>query len=710
MATPDDLEQQQQLADAGAPPPKEGALENGRAPQPMGGMFTRSMDGWALSPDWLNQIAINDDRMLALEGYAPDLKLFDSLLDDDVAMSTFQQRRLDVISCDWVVEAGADDAKSKAAADHLRDQLKRISWDSICDKMLYSVWYGYAVAEPIYEIGADGLLQLQTIYVPNRAWFAFNNAGELRLRAHDQPEGLEVPDRKFWTIRSGGSHDGQHYGVGLAHWCYWPVYFKKNGLRFWALFLEKFGMPTLLGKFPPGWENDNEKLGQLLTALSAVGTDAAVIVPQDADVAPMEGQRGGSGSSSYKEFLDAMDAALTRIVLSQTMTSNAEAAGLGSGQANVHERKGLAVAQSDSDLLAESFNNSVAKWLTEWNFPGAAMPRVYRQLEQDESPDAIAARDKALDELGWERTEESFRETYGEGYQRKAAPVVPPVVQLPGQPPVNDNPAAARNAKAALAFAAHDPQPLYIQRKLLNGKELLDWAKAQGFTNLEAQDQLHVTVLYCPTPVDWFKLAASSYWASEKITVEAGGPRVVEPLGDKGVIVLQFSNWELESRHRDLTGGGCRSDDGEYAQHSFQNYWPHVTFAADATGVDLDKVEPFRGKLEFGPELWEPLDPPDGEALLNVPAVTFAADQLDAIDRLVLAMSAEGTRALQGMVAPIRDALQGMTSQTDPEALRVALLEALEKMPTAEFAAVLADPLLAVRAAEESGLGADSVA
>ena len=30
--------------------------------------------------------------------------------------------------------------------------------------------------------------------------------------------------------------------------------------------------------------------------------------------------------------------------------------------------------KADADLLSASFNATIAKWLTEWNFPGAAPP------------------------------------------------------------------------------------------------------------------------------------------------------------------------------------------------------------------------------------------------------------------------------------------------------------------------------------------------
>lgn len=723
MPQPDELAQQQVIAQAGKPPQRDGDIDgNGRVPQPLGGVWTRSLDGWGVDKRWLEMIAMNPDKVLSLQGYLPDLSLFDSLLDDDVTFSTFQQRRLDVISKDWIVEEGADDAQSKAAADHLREQLKALPWDEVCDKMLHSRWYGYGVCEVQWMIGDDGKLKIGGLYVPNRAWFGFNNGGELLLKTPDQPEGEVVPDRKFWLVRSGASHDGLHYGVGLAHWAYWPIYFKKNAIKFWALFLEKFGMPTLVGKFPVGWEADEGKISKLLSALTAVGTDAAVAIPMDAEVAPMEASRSGSGASSYLEMVESMNEALTRIVLTQTMTSTAGPAGLGSGQADVQEGKGLAVAQSDSDLLHESFNNSVAKWLTEWNFPGATVPRVYRKLTDDEDIDSIAKRDAELDALGWVRTEESFKEVYGDGYERKPEPVLPPALiagqtgrpGLPGQPG-NDNPVPGRRALAfAAQFASVDEaRPLYISRPLLNGGEVLRWARAQGFTDLMDASELHVTQLYCRKPVDWFALATRAWWGSpEKIDV-IGGPRTVLELGDGPVVVIRFTHDELESRFRTLTNtnrdGVPYADDSELdplsvAQHSFPEYAAHVTFAKSTAGVDdLASVQPYTGALHFGPERWEVIqDDP-------LP-VAFAAEQLDAVDRIVAAMGEDGTAAVQAMVAPLRAALKGLDFAADPEVLRVALLEGLERMDTTQFALVLADPMLAIRAAEEGGLGADSVA
>lgn len=702
MADQLSVAQEQALADRGGTPPAE---SRNPIPLPMGGMFSRSMDGWGIGAYWLDQLALNDDKILNLEGYSPDMAVFSAILDDDVCMSTFQQRRLDVISRPWEVEAGADDALSRKAADHLRDQLKNTNWDEACDMMLYSRWYGYGVAEPIWKQGISGLWEIDRVYVPDRSWFGFSNGGQLLMRSENDPIGEAVPDRKFWVAKSGASHHGQQYGVGLAHWCYWPVWFKKNVLKFWALFLEKFGMPTVTGKFPASWEHDDEQLNKLLAALTAIGTDSAVIFKEGVEIDTVEGNRSGSGASSYDQFVDRMDMASTRIILTQTMTSTAGPAGLGSGQANVHEKKGLVIAQSDSDLILEPFNNGPAKWLTDWNFPGAAYPKIYRKLEDDEDLNTTAERDKKLYDMGWRRTEESMKEIYGEGFERKPEPVMMPgrdpnAPQLPGQPKL---PQLPDKRQQQMQFAARDPRPLYIMREVTNTADVMAWARGQGFKNLKPATSLHVTQLYCTTPVDQFALAERANWTPEKVTI-SGGPRVVEPLGDKGVIVLQLASPELQWRHRELVEAG--------AAHNFPEYWPHMTFADDAEGVDLAKVEPFTGDLRLGPEIWMDIDE-TGKPFVPAPppvAVEFSASQLDAVDRLVMALGGKAEKAVLGMIAPVREAVAALGKNPDPEQLRFAMLDAMERMDTETLAKVLADPLVAVRAAEEAGLGADAVA
>jgi hypothetical protein len=110
----------------------------------------------------------------------------------------------------------------------------------------------------------------------------------------------------------------------------------------------------------------------------------------------------------------AMDAAISKIVLSQTMTTDD---GSSRSQAQVHENVADAVVKSDADLINESFMRGPLKWWTEWNFPGAQTPRLWRDIEPAEDLNLRAERDVKVKSLGFSPTEEYILEVYGEGWE-----------------------------------------------------------------------------------------------------------------------------------------------------------------------------------------------------------------------------------------------------------------------------------------------------
>jgi len=385
----------------------------------------------------MGQRVANDDPILNVHG-GGNLDLWRDILDDERCYSCFQQRRLAVVSRSWEVEPGAQDRKSKKAAEFLRAQLERIGWDRICDRMLHGVWYGYGVGEAVWEVlpaGDEfaGLIGLARIDVPDRAWFGFTASGELRILdpmgVRDEP----VPDRKFWSYSSGGDHDFVHYGIGLAHWLFWPVFFKRQGFPFWLKFLERFGSPTTVGKVKGGHLDTEPGKQKVIDILKAITGNSSVAVPDWMEVDLLEAATMGSGG--FELLIDRCDRAITQVILSQSMTSDAGPAGLGSNQATVHKDVRDEVVSSDADLLHESFNRSIACWLTEFNFPGAVPPRVYRIMEDPEDLNTLADRDTTLKALGWIRTEGSFREIYGEGYEKAPEPTPQPDSNAPD----NDN-------------------------------------------------------------------------------------------------------------------------------------------------------------------------------------------------------------------------------------------------------------------------------
>lgn len=591
-----------------------------------------------------------DPRLLR----SADWGVYDRILEDDQVFSTLQQRRGAVVSRDWNVVAGdEDDPRSVAAADALRANLIRIGWDRVTDKMLYAPFYGYAVAELMWQ-PRGGIWEFGEIRVRHARRFRYDDDGGLRLLTpQNMTRGEELPDRKFWVASAGASDDDEPYGRGLAEWLYWPTLFKRNGVRFWNNFTDRYSTPTAVGKYRSG--TPTSEVDRLLAALQAFATDSGIAIPDGMAIELMHVAQSGS-ITNFEALCKYMDAAIAKVVLSQTMTTDD---GSSMSQARVHAGVKLEVVKSDADILSDSFNRGPARWFAEFNFgAGVEPPRVMRDVEEELDTKHQAETDEVLSRVGWVRTEQSFRDTYGDGYERREAGAGTPArpAAPTAQPDGEEAPAEAAASQAS--FAADDPRPLYVYRRLLNAGQLMDWAREQGFTSTLPDDQMHVTVAFSKRPVNWFGIGAA--WGDERDRLRSeGGPRMVEQLGEEGAVVLHFSDDRLDSRHREMRRLGASWD--------FPSYLPHVTFTYEPGSVDLGQVKPYLGPLLFGPEIFEPIQEDFTDSLREVSlaegdtAIVPNRTQ-DLLDSLV---AADGDRIAGAMTGSLIERIANAASEED---------------------------------------------
>jgi hypothetical protein len=169
------------------------------------------------------------------------------------------------------------------------------------------------------------------------------------------------------------------------------------------------------------------------------------------------------------------------------------------------------------------------------------------------------------------------------------------------QEPAASNVVPLRRAANDRRFADAAPRTLYVQRKLLNAADVIRWAKSQGFATTLPADELHVTITYSRTPIDWMQVRPD--WSSDadgNLTVPAGGPRLMERFGD--AVVLLFASGDLTWRHDAIREAGASFD--------FDQYQPHVTISYQVPAdFGLSKVQAYVGPLKFGPELFSEIVP-----------------------------------------------------------------------------------------------------
>ena len=151
-----------------------------------------------------------------------------------------------------------------------------------------------------------------------------------------------------------------------------------------------------------------------------------------------------------------------------------------------------------------------------------------------------------------------------------------------------------------------EPKTLYVNRPLKNAAAVVAWAHSAGFKKTLPADDMHVTIAFSRTPVDWMKTGSHYNIAPDgkaiaDLTVPAGGARVLERFGEaKDAVVLLFNSSRLSWRHEDIKVAGASWD--------WLDYQPHITITYDGADVDLSKIEPYKGELVFGPEEFAEID------------------------------------------------------------------------------------------------------
>ena len=154
------------------------------------------------------------------------------------------------------------------------------------------------------------------------------------------------------------------------------------------------------------------------------------------------------------------------------------------------------------------------------------------------------------------------------------------------------NPVPKPKVVADARFSDATPRTLYVRRDVVNVAEITKWARSQGFTDI--LPDLHVTIASSRAPIDWMKMGSD--WQGE-LKLPPGGPRIVDVLGvTSKFYVLLFASHELQWRHDMAKSAGASWD--------FPEYQPHISIQKGGE-IDLSKVDPYRGKIVLGPEIFE---------------------------------------------------------------------------------------------------------
>lgn len=352
-------------------------------------------------------------------------------------------RKRSVSQIDVTVEAASDDAEDVRRADLVRDWLKR---DELADEtfdILDAIGKQISFTEIIWDTSAGQFWPARLEWRDPR-WFTFDRR-DLRtplLRGgesgSDQPSPL--PGFKFITAQIKAK-SGLPVRSGIARLAAWSWMFKAFTQRDWAIFSQTYGQPVRVGKYHSGATKEDK--ATLMRAVSNIAGDCAAIIPDSMLIEFVESGNVTAGSDLYERRADWLDRQISKLVLGQTNTTDAQAGGLGSGQADVHDGVRQDIETADCKSLSAVINRDVIRpWMDlEFGPPANPLrggyPRVVIARPQREDLAQFTESVDRFVRLGLEVEQSEVRDKIGLSEPAAGAKILRPIETAPVVPPAD---------------------------------------------------------------------------------------------------------------------------------------------------------------------------------------------------------------------------------------------------------------------------------
>ena len=334
---------------------------------------------------WLGNLKENPDPILKHKAGGKGIAFFEDMLVTDANLySLIQTRILGVLDQPREIVAASDEPADQEARDFVRDALDELeNFDQDLEELCDAIPKGFAVSEIMWKRRDDGKIVIDRLLSRDQKAFAFDKAtNDLVVKTASSPySGEPVPPRKFLVFSFRPKHENP-YGSGVCRYCYWPHFFKKHSIKWWSVLNEKFGQPTVIGKYQRG--RTAEEQTELQKAIEAIKVETGIVIPDDVAIEIVEAKMSGQ-MSTHEKFLQFLDGWEAKAVLGATLTSDAGKFGT-QALGQVHEGIRSIYAKSDAKALDGVINHQLVRWLVDWNF---AVEKYPRQVSDTSPPEDL---------------------------------------------------------------------------------------------------------------------------------------------------------------------------------------------------------------------------------------------------------------------------------------------------------------------------------
>lgn len=277
-------------------------------------------------------------------------QLFDDMLDRDAHMRAEMGKRAGaVLGLDWSITPPPNATPAEEAASERVESILRDAVDDLEDlllAMMEGVSHGFAATELEWQRTPGGWIP--RFHPRPQTWFTLSqNRRELLLDNGGMGEALNPMG---WIMHQHTKPKTGYIGrMGLGRVLIWPFLYKAYSLGDFAEFLDVYGLPIIIGKYTAAANEDGKR--SLMRAVASLGRDARAVMPDDMSIEVQKITASGDGSP-HLAMMEWAERAMSKAILGQTTSADAQATGMGSGVANMHADVRHDILTADARQLA----------------------------------------------------------------------------------------------------------------------------------------------------------------------------------------------------------------------------------------------------------------------------------------------------------------------------------------------------------------------
>lgn len=312
--------------------------------------------------------------------------------------SEMSKRKRVLLTLDWDIKPPRNaSAAEKRLTEQVREWFQDLpGFEDMVLDCLDGIGHGFSALEIGWQQLGKTWFPKSFEHRPQR-WFMnpWNDRNQIRLR------GINVDGEPLWpfgwVLHQHKAKSGYIGRAGLHRVLSWPYLFKNYSVRDLAEFLEIYGLPLRVGKYPAGATDDEKRA--LLRAVAEIGHNAAGIIPDSMLIEFQEAAKGNGGQMPHMSMIEWCERTVSKAILGGTLTSQADGKSSTHALGNVHNEVRHDLMTSDARQLAATLTRDIVYAMVALNIGNIDPKRCPKFMFETREPEDLKLYADALPKL-----------------------------------------------------------------------------------------------------------------------------------------------------------------------------------------------------------------------------------------------------------------------------------------------------------------------